>query len=29
VPEGNISFEWSLNTKAASLEIDLGEKSGY
>jgi hypothetical protein len=29
VPEGNISFEWSSNSKAASLEIDLGEKSGY
>ena len=28
-PEGTISLEWSIDTRSASLEIDLGEKSGY
>ncbi len=29
VPDGQILFEWSIRPKAASLEIDLSEKTGY
>jgi len=29
VPGGQVLFEWKLDTKAASLEIDLGGRTGY
>ena len=28
-PEGTVLLEWSIASKSASLEVDLGERSGY
>jgi hypothetical protein len=29
VPDGQVLFEWSIHSKAASLEIDLSNRTGY